>query len=41
MYYRFKDLAKESPEKAFVVFEGKEYTFRQMERGKQSGREML
>ncbi|KAI8883376.1 acetyl-CoA synthetase-like protein [Backusella circina FSU 941] len=32
MYYRFKDIAKETPDKIFIVFEGKDYSFRQMER---------
>jgi hypothetical protein len=33
LYYRFKDLAKQNPEKSFLVFEGKEYSFRSIEKG--------
>ncbi|KAI9493492.1 hypothetical protein BDB00DRAFT_373773 [Zychaea mexicana] len=31
LYYRFKAKAKEHPQRVFVIFEGKAYTFRQLE----------
>lgn len=33
-YYRFKEKAKQFPNNVFIVFEGKEYTFRHIEKGK-------
>jgi hypothetical protein len=35
-YFRFKEKAKANPNRVFVVFEGKEYTFRQLEKGKRN-----
>ncbi|KAI8143898.1 hypothetical protein BJV82DRAFT_609800 [Fennellomyces sp. T-0311] len=32
LYYRFKDKAKAYPNRVFVIFEGKSYTFRQLEK---------
>ncbi|KAF7723015.1 hypothetical protein EC973_002431 [Apophysomyces ossiformis] len=32
LYYRFKDKAKATPDRVFVYFENKQYTFRQLEK---------
>lgn len=34
LYYRFQAKAKAHPNRAFVVFEGKPYTYKQLEKGK-------
>ena len=34
IYYRFKERAKEEPDRVFLIFEDKKFTFRQLEQGK-------
>ena len=34
MYYRFRDHAKATPNRVFLIFEGRSYTFRELELGK-------
>lgn len=34
VYYRFQEKAKANPDRVFLVFENKEYTFRDIEKGK-------
>lgn len=34
LYYRFQAKAKAHPNRVFVVFEGKPYTYKQLEKGK-------
>lgn len=34
IYYHFRDKAKATPDRVFLVFEGRKYTYRQLEIGK-------
>jgi hypothetical protein len=34
VYYRFQEKAKATPNRVFLVFEDKEYTFQALEKGK-------
>ena len=33
IYYHFRDKAKATPDRVFLVFEGRKYTYRQLEVG--------
>jgi hypothetical protein len=44
IYYQFRDRAKTTPERIYIMFEGEEYTYRDIEKGsgkKRRGGELL
>jgi hypothetical protein len=38
MYYQFRDRAKATPERLYIMFEGAEYTYRDIEKGSEEKR---